>query len=716
MYFMLNCIFVESRSNTNVMTQHILDTPIEYLKGIGPSRAELLRKETEVGTFGEMLHYYPFRYIDRSKFYTIVEIDSDTAWLQIKGKVTAMQTIGTGRTSRLVLTFRDSTGTIELIWFQGAKWVKEKVQVGKEYIIFGKPNLFNGRFNFSHPDIEPADEEALIQNEPLQPHYPTSEKLKSRGFTPRNFVRIMRTLIAQVHKYIPETLSPELIKSAKLMPRAQALINIHFPENIHSLSKAQERIKFDELFFIQLQLLRLKYIRMEKVRSRVFAHIGDYFNNFYSTNLPFELTGAQKKVIKEIRADLGSGKQMNRLLQGDVGSGKTLVALMSMLIALDNGCQACLMAPTEILANQHYKTIVKMLQGLPIEIALLTGSTRKAARTELHSKLQDGRLQILVGTHALIEQQVQFQNLGLVVIDEQHRFGVAQRARLWEKSVVPPHILVMTATPIPRTLAMTLYGDLDISVIDELPPGRKPVKTYHFYEKDRIKVFRFMKDQISQGRQVYMVYPLINESDKLELQALKEGIDIVMRDFPIPQYHISIVHGQLKSGEKESEMKRFVEKKTQIMVATTVIEVGVDVPNASVMVIENAERFGLSQLHQLRGRVGRGADQSHCILMSSYKLTADGRKRLDTMVSTTDGFEIAEVDLHLRGPGDLQGTQQSGLVGLKLASLVKDEKILKLAREFAHRTLDEDPRLEKPENQPMVKHLQRSEYDWGKIS
>jgi ATP-dependent DNA helicase RecG len=698
------------------MTQHILDTPIEYLKGIGPSRAELLRKETEVGTFGEMLHYYPFRFIDRSKFYTIVEIDSDTAWLQIKGKVTAMQTIGTGRTSRLVLTFRDSTGTIELIWFQGAKWVKEKVQIGKEYIIFGKPNLFNGRFNFTHPDIEPADEEALIQNEPLQPHYPTSEKLKSRGFTPRNFVRIMRTLIAQVHKYIPETLSPELIKSAKLMPRAQALINIHFPENIHSLSKAQERIKFDELFFIQLQLLRLKFVRMEKVRSRVFAHIGDYFNNFYSINLPFELTGAQKKVIKEIRADLGSGKQMNRLLQGDVGSGKTLVALMSMLIALDNGCQACLMAPTEILANQHYKTIVKMLHGLPIEIALLTGSTRKAARTELHSKLQDGRLQILVGTHALIEQQVQFQNLGLVVIDEQHRFGVAQRARLWEKSVVPPHILVMTATPIPRTLAMTLYGDLDISVIDELPPGRKPVKTYHFYEKDRIKVFRFMKDQISQGRQVYMVYPLINESDKLELQALKEGIDIVMRDFPIPQYHISIVHGQLKSGEKESEMKRFVEKKTQIMVATTVIEVGVDVPNASVMVIENAERFGLSQLHQLRGRVGRGADQSHCILMSSYKLTSDGRKRLETMVSTTDGFEIAEVDLHLRGPGDLQGTQQSGLVGLKLASLVKDEKILKLAREFAHRTLDEDPRLEKPENQPMVKHLQRSEFDWGKIS
>ncbi len=698
------------------MLPHILDTPIEYLKGIGPSRAEALRKETGVSSFGEMLHYYPFRYVDRSKFYTVSEIDSDAAWLQLKGKITSIQTIGKGRTSRLVMNFRDHTGNVELIWFQGVKWIKEKVGVGREYIIFGKPNLFNGKFNFTHPDIEPAEEEALVQNEPLQPYYSTSEKLKNRGFTPKNFVRIMRTLLTQVHKSIPETLSPQLLQAAKLMPRAEALINIHFPRDPQSLAKAQQRLKFDELFFIQLQLLRLKYIRMEKVRSRVFAHIGENFNAFYHQNLPFELTGAQKRVIREIRADLGAGKQMNRLLQGDVGSGKTLVALMSMLIALDNGCQACLMAPTEILASQHYKTISRMLEGLPIEVALLTGSTRKAARTELHAKLLDGRLHILIGTHALIEKQVQFHNLGLVVIDEQHRFGVAQRARLWEKSEVPPHILVMTATPIPRTLAMTLYGDLDISVIDELPPGRKPVKTYHFFEKDRYKVLQFMKDQIAKGRQVYIVYPLINESDTLELQALKEGIDIVMDHFPIPQYHISIVHGQLKPGEKESEMKRFVEKKTHIMVATTVIEVGVDVPNASVMVIENAERFGLSQLHQLRGRVGRGADQSHCILMSSYKLTADGRKRLDTMVRTTDGFEIAEVDLHLRGPGDLQGTQQSGLVGLKLASLVKDEKLLKLAREFAHRTLDEDPQLNKPENQPMVRHLQRSEFDWGRIS
>lgn len=698
------------------MVQNILDTPIEYLKGIGPTRAEMLRKELDVSTFGEFLHYYPFRYVDRSKFYSVREINSDAAWLQLKGKITGMQTIGAGRAARLVMTFRDQTGEIELIWFQGSKWIKEKIVVGCEYIIFGKPNLFNGRYNFTHPDIEPAEDEEQLNNEPLQPYYSTSEKLKSRGFTPKNFVRIMRNLISQVHYAIPETLSQSLIKAVKLMPRAEALINIHFPRNPQLLQKAQERIKFDELFFIQLQLLRMKYVRMEKVRGRVFAQIGSNFNAFYHQNLPFELTNAQKKVIKEIRADLGSGKQMNRLLQGDVGSGKTLVALMSMLIALDNGCQACLMAPTEILATQHFKTISKMLHGLPVEVALLTGSTKKAKRTELHKKLEDGSLQILIGTHALIEDKVQFSNLGLVVIDEQHRFGVAQRARLWEKSEIPLHVLVMTATPIPRTLAMTLYGDLDISVIDELPPGRKPVKTYHFYEKDRLKVFRFMKDQIGLGRQIYVVYPIINESDKLELQDLMDGFDTVSRYFPLPEYQISIVHGQLKAAEKESEMRRFLEKKTQIMVATTVIEVGVDVPNASVMVIENAERFGLSQLHQLRGRVGRGADQSHCILMSSYKLTTDGRKRLETMVRTTDGFEIAEVDLHLRGPGDLQGTQQSGLVGLKLASLVKDEKLLKIAREFAHRVLTDDPELRKEENLPMQRYLQLNAKNWGMIS
>ncbi len=696
--------------------KHILDTPVEYLKGVGPARAEILRKEVNISTFGDLLLYYPFRYVDRSRFFTIAEIDSDAAWIQLKGRVTGLQLFGKGHAARIVYTFKDGSGETELVWFQGLKWVREKVVVGKEYVIFGKPNLFNGKYNFTHPDIESAEEAQADLNEPLQPYYSTTEKMKSRGFTPKGIMRVMRTLISQVHKSIPETLSPAVLQLAHLMPRAEALVKIHFPDSPANLAKAQERIKFDELFFIQLQLLRLKYVRLDKVKGKVFSNIGQYLNSFYHRNLPFELTAAQKRVIREIRVDVGSGKQMNRLLQGDVGSGKTLVALMAMLIALDNQCQACLMAPTEILANQHYKTISRFLSGLPVEVALLTGSTKKAVRNDLHTKLQSGKLQILIGTHALIEDQVKFHNLGLVVIDEQHRFGVAQRARLWEKSETPPHVLVMTATPIPRTLAMTLYGDLDVSVIDELPPGRKPVKTYHFYEKDRLKVFRFMKEQIAQGRQIYVVYPLINESDKLELQDLMDGLDTVSRYFPVPEYQISIVHGQLKAAEKESEMKRFLEKQTQIMVATTVIEVGVDVPNASVMVIENSERFGLSQLHQLRGRVGRGADQSHCILMSSYKLTSDGRKRLETMVRTTDGFEIAEVDLHLRGPGDLQGTQQSGLVGLKLASLVKDEKLLKIAREFAHRTLTDDPRLEKPENQPMVVYLQRSEFDWGKIS
>ncbi len=696
--------------------KHILDTPVEYLKGVGPARAEILRKEVNISTFGDLLLYYPFRYVDRSRFFTIAEIDSDAAWIQLKGRVTGLQLFGKGHAARIVYTFKDGSGETELVWFQGLKWVREKVVVGKEYVIFGKPNLFNGKYNFTHPDIESAEEAQADLNEPLQPYYSTTEKMKSRGFTPKGIMRVMRTLISQVHKSIPETLSPAVLQLAHLMPRAEALVKIHFPDSPANLAKAQERIKFDELFFIQLQLLRLKYVRLDKVKGKVFSNIGQYLNSFYHRNLPFELTAAQKRVVREIRVDVGSGKQMNRLLQGDVGSGKTLVALMAMLIALDNQCQACLMAPTEILANQHYKTISRFLSGLPVEVALLTGSTKKAVRNDLHTKLQSGKLQILIGTHALIEDQVKFHNLGLVVIDEQHRFGVAQRARLWEKSETPPHVLVMTATPIPRTLAMTLYGDLDVSVIDELPPGRKPVKTYHFYEKDRLKVFRFMKEQIAQGRQIYVVYPLINESDKLELQDLMDGLDTVSRYFPVPEYQISIVHGQLKAAEKESEMKRFLEKQTQIMVATTVIEVGVDVPNASVMVIENSERFGLSQLHQLRGRVGRGADQSHCILMSSYKLTSDGRKRLETMVRTTDGFEIAEVDLHLRGPGDLQGTQQSGLVGLKLASLVKDEKLLKIAREFAHRTLTDDPRLEKPENQPMVVYLQRSEFDWGKIS
>lgn len=694
----------------------IPDTPVEYLKGVGPQRAEALRKELNIVTFNDLLHHFPFRYVDRSKFVNIIDIADDTTWIQIRGRITGIQNIGTGRASRLVATIKDQTGETELVWFQGLKWIREKLRINQVYVVFGKPNLFNGKYNFTHPDIETPEESAISAKEPLQPWYSTTEKLKNRGFSPRNIMNLMRNLIAQLRNHLPETLSPTLLAQLQLMPREEALTRIHFPENTHQLIKARERIKFDELFFIQLQLLRLKYLRMEKFTGRVFSNIGEYFNGFYHNNLPFELTGAQKKVIKEIRADMKRGQQMNRLLQGDVGSGKTLVALMSMLIALDNGFQTCLMAPTEILAMQHFKTISRMLGDMPVRVRLLTGSTRKAARTELHSQLADGSLHILIGTHALIEDNVMFKSLGLVVIDEQHRFGVAQRARLWKKSSVPPHILVMTATPIPRTLAMTLYGDLDVSVIDELPPGRKAIKTYHYYEKDRFNVFRFLKTQIDNGRQVYIVYPLIEESENADLQDLMDGFEGVSRYFPLPEYQISVVHGRLKAHEKESEMKRFLEKKTQIMMATTVIEVGVDVPNASVMLIENAERFGLSQLHQLRGRVGRGGDQSFCILLSSYKLTNDGRKRLETMVRTTDGFEIAEVDLHLRGPGDIRGTQQSGLVGLKLANIVKDEKLLKVAREMAHRVLSADPELSLPENLPMLKQLQQPGFDWGKIS
>lgn len=694
----------------------IIDTPIEYLKGIGPQRAEMLRKELNIVTYNDLLHHFPFRYMDRSKFTSISEIVDDTTWIQIRGKITGIQVLGSGRAMRLVVTFQDQTGETDLVWFQGLKWIREKIRLNQTYVVFGKPNLFNGKYNFTHPDIESPEESSVSAKEPLQPWYSTTEKLKNRGFSPRNIMNLMRTLIGQVRNHIPETLSEPLLTQLKLMPRAEALVQVHFPVNTHQLIKARERIKFDELFFIQLQLLKLKYLRLEKVSGRIFAHIGDRFNGFFHDYLPFELTGAQKRVIKEIRADMRSGKQMNRLLQGDVGSGKTLVALMSMLIANDNGYQACLMAPTEILAMQHFKTIGRMLGDLPVHVSLLTGSTRKAARTKIYSQLEDGSLQILIGTHALIEDKVQFKSLGLVVIDEQHRFGVAQRARLWEKSLVPPHILVMTATPIPRTLAMTLYGDLDISVIDELPPGRKAIKTYHYFEKDRFNIFRFLKTQIDSGRQVYIVYPLIEESENADLQDLMDGFEGVSRYFPLPEYQISVVHGRLKAHEKESEMKRFLEKRTHIMMATTVIEVGVDVPNATVMLIENAERFGLSQLHQLRGRVGRGGDQSFCILMSSYKLTKDGRKRLETMVRTTDGFEIAEVDLHLRGPGDIKGTQQSGLVGLKLANIVKDEKLLKIAREMAHRVLSVDPELSLPENQPMRRQLQQPAFDWGKIS
>ncbi|MGE5382783.1 MAG: ATP-dependent DNA helicase RecG [Omnitrophica WOR_2 bacterium] len=693
-----------------------LDTPVEYIKGVGPAKAELLRKELNIKVFRDLLEYYPFRYIDKSKIYKINEIQSDAAYVQLKGRLVNLNEVGTGKSLRLVGLLDDKSGRIELVWFQGVSWWKSKLKIGDEYIVFGKPSIFNGKYNITHPDVDPVEEETQITIEPLLPYYATTEKLKRKGITGKSFGKIIKSALVQSYSAIGENLSNQIVSSLNFSSRADTIYNIHFPKSTELLDKARYRIKFEEFFFVQLELFRTKYIRLEKSNGRVFSHIGSNFLSFYKNNLPFELTNAQKKVIKEIRKDLSTGKQMNRLLQGDVGSGKTLVALMSILIALDNSCQACIMAPTEILATQHYRNILKFLKDMPVNVKLLTGSTKKKEREIIHEGLKNGELNLLIGTHALIEEKVVFKDLGLVVIDEQHRFGVEQRARLWQKSTIPPHILVMTATPIPRTLAMTLYGDLEVSVIDELPPGRKPIKTFHFFERDRLKVFQFMKQQLTEGRQIYVVYPIINESDKLELQDLMDGFDTVARYFPLPEYQMSIVHGQLKAAEKESEMKRFLEKKTHIMVATTVIEVGVDVPNATVMVIENAERFGLSQLHQLRGRVGRGGSQSYCILMTSYKLSADGKKRIETMVRTNDGFEIAEMDLRLRGPGDIQGTQQSGLVGLKLANIVVDEGILKKARQTASDLIRKDPELLNPENQKMIKYIHTKNKQWSKIS
>ncbi|MCF8367584.1 MAG: ATP-dependent DNA helicase RecG [Bacteroidales bacterium] len=697
----------------------ILETPIEYLKGVGPARAEVLQKEAGIYTFYHLLYYFPFRYVDRSRFYNVTEINDDSTWIQLKGKLLSLQKIGKPRSQRLSAYLKDDSGIIELVWFKGIKWIEKSLEINKDYVVFGKPNYFNHKFNIPHPEMETLEDASTAIVEKLQPFYSSTEKLKARGLDSKGFRKIMKNLMVQVEGHLPETLSVEIISNLKLIPRREALISIHFPPDNKILDRAKARLKFEELFFIQLNLLKLKLLRLEKVKGHFFKNVGNYFNDFYHNNLPFELTDAQKRVVKEIRQDTGTGKQMNRLLQGDVGSGKTLVALMSMLIALDNGFQTALMAPTEILAQQHYKTIMKMLDGLDIQVALLTGSTKTKQRQALLKLLGGGDIHILIGTHALIEDTVQFSNLGLVVIDEQHRFGVAQRARLWEKNTIPPHVLVMTATPIPRTLAMTFYGDLDVSVIDELPPGRKPVKTAHYYDKDRLKVFGFLKKQIAEGRQVYVVYPLINESEKLDLKDLQDGYDSISRSFPLPDYAISIVHGKMKSKDKEFEMQRFVKGETDIMVSTTVIEVGVDVPNASVMVIENAERFGLSQLHQLRGRVGRGADQSFCILMSKVQMTNDGRQRIKTMVNTTDGFEIAEADLKLRGPGDLHGTQQSGILDLKIADIVKDEKILRYARSAAIQLLEYDPELLSEKNQAIAKHLKQinsSKTNWSLIS
>ncbi len=701
------------------MSVDLLHTPIEYLKGVGPRRGELLRKDAGVSTYYDMLTYYPFRHVDRSRFMPIGEINSENVYIQIRGKVTDIQMVGQGRKARFVVTIRDESGSIDLIWFQGISWVKDKFTHGSEWVVFGKPSLFNGRYNISHPETETVAEFIAQPADPLHPVYNSSEKMKLNGLSTRAISKITRTLISQLQGVIPETLSDAILHEFKFMARQEALINIHFPPDTETLEKARARLKFDELFFIQVRLLRYKINRSQKNRGNVFGQIGELFNGFYKQNLPFELTEAQKRVIREIRADLGSGKQMNRLLQGDVGSGKTLVALMCMLIALDNGYQACLMAPTEILANQHYATISNFLQGMDVTVDLLTGSTKKARRKEIHPMLQSGELHIIIGTHALIEDAVKFSKLGLVVVDEQHRFGVAQRAKMWSKSEIPPHVLVMTATPIPRTLAMTVYGDLDLSVIDELPPGRKAIKTYHFYESGHEKVYNFMRQQIASGRQIYVVYPLIEESETLDLKNLQDGFDHLKQIFPAPQYTLSMVHGRMKADEKDTEMNRFKNGETKILVATTVIEVGVDVPNASVMVIENAERFGLSQLHQLRGRVGRGADQSHCVLMTGFNLTADGRTRIETMVRTTDGFEISDVDLKLRGPGDLEGTRQSGILDLKLADIVRDEQMLRAARNIAQKLLDDDPHLSKAENQRILRYLNylsTKKSEWAMIS
>jgi ATP-dependent DNA helicase RecG len=701
------------------MTREFLETPVEFLKGVGPKRAELLRTEVNVFTFGDLLCYYPFRYVDRSRIYKVSEIEPDLAFVQLKGTISNIRIIGEKRARRMTAFFHDETGEIELVWFQGIKWIEGTILPNVEYVVFGKPTIFNRRYNIAHPEIERAEEFSKTITQTLQGIYSTTEKLKNYGLNNKNLVKLIKELIVQAVGKINETLPDEIMGKLGLMQREEAIRNIHFPDDQGKLQRAQARLKFEELFFIQLSLLNDKLIRQKRISGFLFSVVGEKVNRFYNEKLPFELTEAQKKVIREIRKDMGGGKQMNRLLQGDVGSGKTLVALMSMLIAIDNGFQACLMAPTEILANQHLATLTRMTEGLDIRISLLTGSTRAAKRKELHARLESGEIDILIGTHALIEDPVLFKNLGLVIIDEQHRFGVAQRAKMWSKSDNAPHILVMTATPIPRTLAMTLYGDLDISVIDELPPGRKPVKTVLFTDAARLKVFGFMKQKIKEGRQIYVVYPLIKESETLDLKHLMDGYESIVRDFPPPDFSVSIVHGKMRPADKDYEMQRFVKKQTQIMVSTTVIEVGVDVPNASVMVIENAERFGLSQLHQLRGRVGRGADQSYCLLMTGVKVTHEAHKRLETMVETNDGFRIAEVDLQLRGPGDLQGTRQSGILDLKIADLIRDEKILKYARSLAIDILNEDPALILEKNRLLAKQLAFMKKDfvnWSLIS
>jgi len=697
----------------------MLDRPIEYLKGIGPQRAEVLKKELNIFLYKDLLTYFPFRYVDRTKFHTISQASDEMSFIQLRGFLLKMELIGQKNTKRLVVLFKDNTGIIELVWFKSYNWVSKQLKLGAEYIVFGKPSLFNGKFNIPHPEISIITEDLLKLQSAFQSVYNSTEKLKLFGLDSEGIRKAQRNLLIQLQiTDIQENLSNELINDYHLMSRFEAFKFIHFPNSNKQIKEASLRLKFEELFYIQLRLLKINKIRANTVKGFVFSKVGILFNDFFKLHLPFELTNAQKRVIKEIRLDMGSGRQMNRLLQGDVGSGKTLVALMSMLLALDNGFQTCLMAPTEILAQQHFETFKHFLKSINIKVALLTGSSKIKNRRIIHQQLLDGEINILIGTHALIEDVVQFKNLGLVVIDEQHRFGVAQRAKLRAKNSCPPHMLIMTATPIPRTLAMTFYGDLDTSIIDELPPGRKPIKTIHYLETHRLRVIGFIKEQIALGKQIYVVYPLIKESEKLDYQNLQQGYDDLVQEFKPPNYQISILHGKLTNDQKEFEMRRFIEHQTQIMVATTVIEVGVNITNACVMIIESAERFGLSQLHQLRGRVGRGADQSYCVLMTSYKLGQDSRLRMETMVRTNDGFEISEVDLKLRGPGDIEGTQQSGVLDLKLANLAQDGQILQLARQAAQSILDEDVNFELEKNKVFENELlllQKNKPNWSKI-
>ena len=700
------------------MSSALLETPLTYLPGIGPKRAETLQKELGLSTWGDLLYYFPYKHIDRSRLYRTSELTSDMPFVQVRGQFVSFEQMGEGRKKRLVGHFTDGYGWVDCVWFNSQQYILKSVRLHQDYILFGRPSVFNGRINLNHPDIDSPDT-LMLSKMSMQPYYQTTEKMKKVGLNSRTLEKFTSTLLRHIPEgSIPETLPHSMLGRMCMVSLDEALRAAHYPSTAQELTQANYRLKFEELFYVQLSVLRYARLRQGTIRGHVFSRVGEYFNEFYSNNLPFQLTGAQKRVIREMHADMKSGRQMNRLVQGDVGSGKTMVALMTMLIALGNGFQACIMAPTEILAEQHFVTFQKMLGAMPVRVELLTGMVKGKRRKAVLEGLQTGEVQILVGTHAVIEDNVQFRNLGLVVIDEQHRFGVAQRAKLWEKNLTPPHVLVMTATPIPRTLAMTLYGDLDVSIIDELPPGRKPIQTMHMYDNNPDKLYRGINQQIQEGRQVYMVYPLVKESEKLDLKNVEEAYVHLQKIFP--QYRISMVHGQMKPVDKDAEMQRFVSGETQILVATTVIEVGVNVPNASVMVIQNAERFGLSQLHQLRGRVGRGASQSYCILVTKYDLSKETRRRIDIMTETNDGFEIAEADLRFRGPGDLEGTQQSGIAfNLKLANLARDGQIVQLARETASSVLDADPTLSHPQNQIMVermRYLKRDEMDWSSIS